>query len=309
VYRNNTDKQIISTPVDRSTGYSYVVLNSGLVQNKGIEIELRANVLTSKKGLNWTISGTYYSNHNEVKSLADSVETIVLQTGPGGRGSVEARVGGSMADLYGIGFQRSPDGQIVFNNGYPVLSQTSTYLGKVTPSWKASVNNEFSYKQFRFSFLFDGQFGGKAYSLTNGIGMENGKLTKTLPGRYNGIIGNGVKQLPDGKYVPNDVIAENIWTYYTQYGRDNVEANVFSTDFIKLREARIEFSLPNKLTNKLHLQRARIGIYGRDLLIISNWPAYDPEFATLNDGVITSGFEIGQLPATRTFGASLNINF
>ncbi len=309
VYRNNTDKQIISTPIDRSTGYAAAILNSGLVQNKGIEIELKADVLKSKKGLNWTISGTYYSNKNEVKSLADSVETIVLQTGPGSRGSVEARVGGSIADLYGIGFQRSPDGQIVFNNGYPVLSQTSTYLGRVTPNWKASISNEFTYKQFRLSFLFDGQFGGKAYSLTNGIGMENGKLTKTLPGRYNGIIGNGVKQLADGKYVPNDIIAENIWTYYTQYGRDNVEANVFSTDYIKLREARIDYTLPAKLTQKLHLQRARIGIYGRDLLIISNWPAYDPEFATLGDGTITSGFEIGQLPATRTIGASLNINF
>lgn len=309
VYRNNTDKQIISTPVDRSTGYAAAVLNSGLVQNKGIEVELRADVLKNKKGLNWTIAGTYYSNRNEVKSLADSVETIVLQTGPGSRGSVEARVGGSMADLYGIGFQRSPDGQIVFNNGYPVLSQTSTYLGRVTPNWKTSISNEFSYKQFRLSFLFDGQFGGKAYSLTNGIGMENGKLKETLPGRYNGIIGNGVKQMPDGKYVKNDVIAENIWTYYTQYGRDNVEANVFSTDYIKLREARIEYVLPAKLTQKLHLQRARIGVYGRDLLIISNWPAYDPEFATLNDGTITSGFEIGQLPATRTIGASLNINF
>ncbi|MBS1565483.1 MAG: SusC/RagA family TonB-linked outer membrane protein, partial [Bacteroidetes bacterium] len=195
------------------------------------------------------------------------------------------------------------------NNGYPVLSPTSSYLGRVTPSWRASLGNEISYKQLRLSFLFDGQFGGKAYSLTNGIGMENGKLTKTLPGRYNGLIGKGVKQLPDGKYQANDVVAENIWTYYLQYGRDNVEANVFSTDYIKLREARIEVALPAKLLRLLHLQRARVGVYGRDLFMITHWPAYDPEFATLNNGTITSGFEIGQLPATRTVGASLNINF
>ena len=307
-YRNNTSKQIISAPVDRSTGYYYVVLNSGVVRNQGLEVEAKASILKNKTGLNWDVTGTYYTNKNKVLSLADSVETIVLQTGPGSRGSIEARIGGNMADLYGIGFERSPDGQIVYNNGYPVLSQTAKYLGRITPSWKASIGNEFAYKNFRLNILFDGQFGGKAYSLTNAIGMENGKLDATLPGRYNGLIGNGVK-IVDGKYVPNDVIAENIWTYYGQYGRDNVEANVFRTDFVKLREARIDYQFPAKLVSRLHLQRAKIGIYGRDLLIISNWPAYDPEFATLGNGTISGGFEIGQFPSTRTMGVSLNITF
>jgi TonB-linked SusC/RagA family outer membrane protein len=307
-YRNNTSKQIISAPVDRSTGYYYVVLNSGVVRNQGLEVEAKASVLKSKKGLNWDITGTYYTNKNKVLSLADSVETIVLQTGPGNRGSIEARIGGNMADLYGIGFQRSPDGQIVYNNGYPVLSQTAKYLGRITPAWKASVGNEFTYKNFRFNILFDGQFGGKAYSLTNAIGMENGKLAATLPGRYNGLIGKGVKMV-DGKYVPNDIIAENIWTYYGQYGRENLEANVFRTDFIKLREARIDYRFPAKFTGKLHLQGAKIGIYGRDLFIFSHWPAYDPEFATLGNGSISGGFEIGQFPSTRTMGVSLNITF
>ena len=307
-YRNNTSKQIISAPVDRSTGYYYVVLNSGVVRNQGLEIEAKASILKSKKGLNWDLTGTYYTNSNKVLSLADSVESIVLQTGPGSRGSIEARIGGNMADLYGIGFQRSPDGQIVYNNGYPVLSQTAQYLGRITPAWKASIGNEFVYKNFRFNILFDGQFGGKAYSLTNAIGMENGKLAATLPGRYNGLIGKGVKMV-DGKYVPNDVIAENIWTYYGQYGRDNLEANVFRTDFIKLREARIDYRFPAKLVSKLGLQAAKIGVYGRDLFIFSHWPAYDPEFATLGNGTISGGFEIGQFPSTRTMGVALNLTF
>jgi hypothetical protein len=306
-YRNNTSKQIISTPVDRSTGYSSVVLNTGLIRNEGLEAEMSAQILKKRRGLNWTLRGTFYTNRNSVLSLADDVETIVLQTGPGSRGSVEARVGGSMADLYGIGFERSPDGQIVFKDGYPVLSTKAKYLGRIMPNMRASIGSEFSYRRFSFGFLFDGQFGGKAYSMTNGILTEGGKLTSTLPGRYNGMIGNGVKLQDDGSYVPNDVIAENIWTYYTQFGRDNVEANVFSTDFIKLREARIDFSLPDRLISRFHLQKLAIGIYGRNLLMITNWPAFDPEFATLGNGNISSGFEIGQFPSTRTMGINLTV--
>ena len=43
--------------------------------------------------------------------------------------------------------------------------------------------------------------------------------------------------------------------------------------------------------------------------MITNWPAFDPEFGTLNNGAIDKGFEIAQFPATRNFGVKLNIEF
>ena len=309
VYRSNRANQILPALIDRSSGFSSVVVNSGMVQNKGLEIELKGNPIKKKKGLNWNVTGTFSTNRNIVVSLADSLETLVLQTGPGGRGSIEARPGGTMGAIYGLGYLRSPDGQIVYQNGYPLLDQNQKLLGKTTPDWKASIGNEFRYKQFRFNFLVDGQFGAKAYSLTHANSAIAGKLKKTLPGRYNGIIGNGVILEADGKYRQNDVVAESIWTYYdAHFNRDNVEANLFSTDFIKLREARFDYTLPSKVTKKLKLQKGTIGIYGRDLLIISNWPAYDPEFGTLNNGSIQAGFELGQFPATRTMGVNLTLS-
>jgi hypothetical protein len=76
---------------------------------------------------------------------------------------------------------------------------------------------------------------------------EQGKTTITIPGRYNGIIGNGVVLDGTGKYVTNTTIATNIDEYYrSHYGIDNAEGSTFSTDFIKFREARIDYTLnPN----------------------------------------------------------------
>jgi len=309
VYQNKTKDQIIPSRIDYSSGYSSVILNIGEVQNKGIEIQLNGSPLKSKSGLNVELFGTFSANRNKVVSLADSIGSLVLSSGP--RGTSEARVGGSMGDIYGLGYQRSPDGQIIYRDGYPLLSETTKYLGNSNARFKTSMGTNISYKRFKLNLLFDAQFGGKAYSLTHAVLAEEGKLNKTIPGRYNGIIGNGVVLNPDGSYSPNTVVATNIQGYYNaHYNRDNVEANLFSTDFIKFREARIDYALATSLTKKLGLQRATIGIYGRDLFMFTNWPAFDPEFGTIgSDGDIAAGFETAQFPSTRTFGLNLTIGF
>jgi TonB-linked SusC/RagA family outer membrane protein len=308
VYRNNTFDQILSAPIDRSSGYPAVILNAGLVQNKGLEVQATGSPFKSKGGFNWTINANFSANRNKVVELADSLDTYQMQTGPGGRGSVEARPGGRMGDIYGRGYLRSPEGQIIYENGYPLLNDQLMLLGNSMPKWRGGIGNEFAYKQFRFNVLVDGSFGAKAYSLTHSVLADAGKLKKTLPGRYNGIIGDGVIANGDGTYRPNDVIAQNIWTYYNaHFGRDNVEGNVFSTDYIKLREVRFDYNLPASLVSRVKLQRATIGIYGRDLYMITHWPAFDPEFGTLNNGTIDAGFELGQFPATRTMGINLTL--
>ena len=122
------------------------------------------------------------------------------------------------------------------------------------------------------------------------------------------MIGNGVVMGADGKYIPNNVIAKDVAAYYTSvYAGDNAEGNTFSTDFIKFREARLDFTLNANLIKKLRLQRATIGIYGRDLFIWSPWPVFDPEFGTLSGTDIVRGYEIAQFPATRTMGVNLVI--
>ncbi|TGE04866.1 SusC/RagA family TonB-linked outer membrane protein [Hymenobacter fodinae] len=308
VYRNNTYDQILQVPLDRSSGYDYAALNAGLVRNQGLEIQANAQVLSNPTGFGWKIFGTYTANRNKVIELADSVFTYQLQRGPGGRGTVEARPGGNMGDIYGRGYQRAPDGQIIYDKGYPLLTNQAMYLGSALPKWKGSIGNEFRYGPVRLNVLIDGQFGAKAYSMTHAVLAEQGKTKNTLPGRYNGIIGKGVISNGDGTFRPNDVVAENIPTYYTShYGRDNVEANLFRTDFIKLREARIDYSLPAALLQRLKLTQATIGVYGRDLYTLTKWPAFDPEFGTLNDNSVDLGFELGQFPSTRTIGLNLTV--
>ncbi|MES2375484.1 MAG: SusC/RagA family TonB-linked outer membrane protein [Bacteroidota bacterium] len=306
VYMGTTKNQILNRTVDQASGFSQAVINVGQVNNKGIELALNGAPFRNPNGFSWDINTTFSANKNTIKQLADSA--VVLRTGPVGNGQIVAKVGGSMGDMYGRGYLRAPDGQVVYDpaTGFAKLSDELVYLGNTMPKWKASMGHDFKYKQFGLHVLFDGQFGGVAYSLSNYKLAEQGKTTLTLPGRYNGIIGKGVIQNTDGSYRPNDVVASDIDGYYrSHYGIDNAEGNTFATDFIKFREARFDYTLSPKLTQKLGLRRATVGVYGRDLYIWTNWPIFDPEFGTLSGNDIVQGFEIAQFPSTRTFGFNI----
>ena len=309
-YTGNTKDQILRRIVDRSSGYTQQLINAGKVRNEGLEVGLNTTMLKSRSGFQWTTNVVYSFNRNRIEELNDS--SVVLLNGPVGGGQIVAKVGGSMGDLYGRGYVRAPDGQVVYDaqTGFAKISPEVVYLGNTIPKGKLGITNTFTYKGFRLNVLFDGQYGGVAHSLTHYKLAEQGKTTNTLPGRYNGIIGNGVVLDATGKYVPNTTIATDIDEYYrSHYGIDNAEGSTFSTDFIKLREARLDYTLPPNLMKKLGLQRATIGVYGRDLFIWSGWPAFDPEFGTLSGTDIVRGFEIGQFPSTRTLGVNLAVGF
>jgi hypothetical protein len=310
VYTGNTKDQHLRRILDRAAGYTQVLINAGRVNNRGIEIAANANLVKLKSGFSWSAAIVYAANKNIIKELLDS--SVVLQTGPVGGGQIVAKVGGSMGDVYGRGYVRSPDGQVVYDatTGNALISQDVVYLGNTIPKYKIGLTNDFTYKQFRLHLLFDAQVGAVAHSLMNYKLAEQGKTMITVPGRYNGIIGNGVVMGADGKYRTNDVIATNIDEYYrSHYGVDNAEGSTFSTDFIKFREARIDLTLNPRLTKKLKLQRATLGVYGRDLFIWSPWPMFDPEFGTLSGTDIVRGFETGQFPSTRTMGINLTVGF
>ncbi|PMD90130.1 hypothetical protein BWI97_24215, partial [Siphonobacter sp. BAB-5405] len=173
---------------------------------------------------------------------------------------------------------------------------------------RGGLQNEFSYKNLRLNVLLDGQFGGIVYSQTHHKMSEQGKLKHTLAGRETGtIVGQGVIRNADGSYAPNTTpVAISTW-YGDYYRRANVETNSFDASYLKLREVRLEYNLPRSLVNRWKLSAASIGFFGRDLAMISKFPIFDPETASLNGATIIPGVEMGQLPTPRTWGVNLNL--
>ncbi|WP_240755320.1 SusC/RagA family TonB-linked outer membrane protein [Pedobacter sp. SYP-B3415] len=303
-YMGNTKNQILSRVIDRSSGYSQAIINAGRVDNTGFEASVNGTIVQGRgKAFNWRMFATFSTNKNEIKELVDT--SVILRTGPVAGGQIVAKVGGAMGDLYGRGYVRDPQGNVVYdaNTGFARITSDVVYLGNTIPKYRASIGTEFAYQNFSLNVLFDAQAGAVGHSLTNYKLVEQGKTTNTLPGRYSGIIGNGVVQNPDGSYRVNDVVATDIDEYYRSHmGTDNGEGNTFSTDYIKFREASLNYKFTPRVAKSLGLNSMSVGVYGRNLFIWSPWPMFDPEFGTLAGSDIVQGFEVAQFPSTRSFG-------
>lgn len=309
-YQNVSENQIIPVSLPSESGYSKRVINAGKIRNRGLE--LSADILAVKgQNFSWKVGGNWSANENRVMTLPEGFDGIVSNVGDVVFYKME--VGGSLGDMYGFKLLRTPDGKVIYgDNGLPGRPADIEKVGNAFPKWRAGLQNDFKIKNFTISFSFDGQYGGIAYSQSHHKMSEQGKLKSTLPGRDNPggmIVGDGVVQNPDGSFTPNTkgVLVSSYYGDY--YRRANVETNSFSTDFIKLRDARIAYSFPKETIKSLGLDDLTIAIFGKNLWMWTKFPLFDPEVATLDNATITPGVEMGQLPTARTVGFQLNLKF
>jgi hypothetical protein len=310
VYSNNSRNQILAIPLDPVSGYSNALVNAGLINSRGVEISITGKPVV-QKNFKWTATLVWSRNRSYVKELAEGITNQVIYA-HNSNVSIEARVGGRMGDMYGRGFQRSPDGQIVYgSNGLPAqLDPVQKKWGNAFADWKAGLTNEFVIKNFRISILLDGQMGGSMYSQTNHKNNTLGKTNVTLPGRDGGIVGQGVVwNAASQKYETNtrNVSASSYYDNY--YGISNAETNIFDASFLKIREVRFEFNLPARILSRFKVQQTSIALYGRELFNFTKFPGFDPEGGNLNSGTLTPGVELTQFPSTRNMGINITFKF
>jgi TonB-linked SusC/RagA family outer membrane protein len=308
VYTSDNKNQIIPLPVDPVSGYNNVLVNAGLINSRGIEIALNGKPV-ARKNFTWSTTVNWSLNRSYVRELAAGVPTYIVYA-HNTNVTIEARPGGRMGDMYGVGFVRSPDGQVVYNSaGLPILDTKTKKWGNAFADWKAGLLNEFNYKNFRVSILFDGQKGGNMFSQSSHKANTLGKTKVTLPGREEGIVGQGVVMDASGKYVPNTTRVSAATYYDNYYQILNAEVNIYDCSFIKLREARVEYNLTRSILRKIGIQQTSIALYGRELFNWTKFPAFDPEGGNLNNGTLTPGVELTQFPSSRSMGVNLTLKF
>lgn len=308
-YVTNSKNQIVGLDISQAAGFNSNVINAGKIQNKGIEIGLGLTPVRTTD-FEWTLNANFTRNRGTVKELTSGIDNYIIAQGPNG-GTIEARVGERMGDMYGRGYLRSLDNQIVYDNtGSPILDTKIKKIGNYNPDWMLGLSTNIRYKNLSLNALFDVRHGGKIYSMTNAIGMESGILAVSLPGRETGIVGQGVVQNTDGSYSANttSVTAEN-WYYSNAFRRDNIEANSFDASYVKLREVSLNYRLSSKFTKAVHMQNLSIGLVGNNLALWTKVPNIDPETQAISGGTLLPGFEVLQLPSSRNYGIKLNASF
>jgi hypothetical protein len=164
--------------------------------------------------------------------------------------------------------------------------------------------------------LIDAKQGGQLFSLDLFYGLETGlyeetagvnelgKEVRSEAADQGGIILSGVTA--DG--APNTTRLGGADFGLYGYSVNPAAAFIYDASFVKLREMNLSYDIPTKGLFKNAIKGLQLGIYGRNLWIISkNLPHADPE-----DGVSSGniqGHQGGVYPITRVFGANLKIIF
>jgi hypothetical protein len=105
------------------------------------------------------------------------------------------------------------------------------------------------------------------------------------------------------------VISAENWYYSNAFRRDNIEANSFDASYVKLREVSLNYRFPQKLIKAANVQNISIGLVGNNLALWTKVPNIDPETQSLSGGTLLPGFEVLQLPSSRSYGVKLNVSF
>ena len=316
VYNSNTKNEVVQLPIPVSSGYTNAYVNGASINNKGIEIMVNVSPLRSKtiNGLNWDMNLNFSHNVATVTALPNGINTYVYaQVTQYDRYfraiQYDAKVGQRIGNMYGNAFVRDPKGNIVYQNGVPeVTSSQNTLLGNYNPDFVLGWTNNFTYKNFNMSFVWDWHQGGKFYSYT-ALGILNGGMSvETLPGRETGIIGKGVMLDGTGKYVPNNVKVDAATYYLGYYNANNNEVFMYNATYVKLREFRFGYTFKHLFSNasKANLN---LSFVARNVLEFTQNKDVDPETLALRGQQILPGTEFLSIPATRSLGLSLNMNF
>jgi TonB-linked SusC/RagA family outer membrane protein len=336
-YKTNSTDQIVEVDVSAASGSTRALINAGNIENKGIELQLRAEPVKAKNFV-WDFVFNYTKNNSTVLELAPGIDNIQLLEH--WRLSIEARPGNPYGDIVGFAIQRDDQGRkMVDEFGMYIKDSVPRVLGNSTPDYSFSYLNNFRFRGFTVSFLIDARIGGELFAGTNMYGYGYaGNFEETLPGREGWYASEAAREeagsapedwtatggfLAEGVYAPGTTIndedmggqpnqtfvnPELYWDQFSSWTNEIHEPFVYDASFVKLRELILTYQFPKKLISKIKMKHASLSFYCRNVwLIYKNVPNIDPETFYTNDN--GQGYELYSYPNKRSYGFSLSFGF
>jgi len=300
-YKTNTKNQFFSLPAEAGSGYSFFYVNSGNIENKGVEVVLGLHPMV-KGDFQWKNYFNFALNKNKILELHPDLTHFNV----GGQTSssywMRLEEGGQFGDIYGIKFERdsvSGDIQIDGATGLPIKSSEFGKIANASPDFSLSWNGQLTYKDFTLNFLLDGRFGGDVVGMTQSDLDEWGVTQATADARNKGYVEYEGHQFKDVKGF-----------YDLVGGRDGIsEYYVYGATNIRLRELALSYNIPSQIFGKSGvIKGANFSLVGRNLFFLYNEAPYDPD-AVLSTGNNLQGVDVFGMPTTRSLGFNIKISF
>lgn len=316
-YNTLNTNQIVQIPISSTSGYKSRYINAGEIRNYGIEATLSLTPVKLRNSFQWDSNINFSMNRSRVEKISEEYDQYVyswaaIYSDQDARVYAIAREGEPMGNLYGTGFKRTENGEIIVDaTGLPVADPTLVKLGNYNPDFIMGFYNKFSYKGFTFDFLLDWHQGGVFVSRTFGMGMESGVLDKTENRNPADMVVDGVvwDEASQG-YIKNTKQVSPRDYYRNLYRRYHETQSTFSATFLKVREVKLGYSFPTAMFAKTAVKGLNLSLVARNPFMWTKDQNYvDPEAITYEGASSTPGVEEMSYPSTRSIGLNINLLF
>jgi TonB-linked SusC/RagA family outer membrane protein len=318
-YNEDNNKEPLAVQVDPVSGFTSLVVNAARIKRQGVEVQLNATPVRGKN-FTWDITKTFgYIFSNKVVSIYQNQQRVLLSGGAFGTRFARAfqELNSDWGQLIGGGIKRNADGLMVINPATGrFIRDLDKHWGSVVPKTTGGILNTITYRDFVLNFSLDYQIGGKFFSLSENWGYFSGLLEETAATNDRGknvrdavADGGGVHVVGvssvDEK-TPVDMYVEAFDYFHQFYFGQIAEPFIHDLTFVKVREASLGYRIPVRKIGNIskYIQGATFSVITRNPWIIHrDSKNFDPSEIS---GVFG---ENGQLPSTRSIGASLKLSF
>ncbi len=301
-YKRTSEDLLLNLPVPAVTGFESALVNKGIVENSGVEFELRTKNISSRR-LTWGTSFLATHNKNVLVDFAgsDGLISIVDDKRPAEWIALE---GQPISTFYGYVVKDEIAPEFLNNPTFPVNGQSQdvyvkdlngdgvidpddrTILGSPYPDLIWSVNNTITFNDFDFSFMFQGSHGAEVRNISS---------------QY---INNEFSSNQDfnSEFADGDLVEQRIFT------NDDIQ----DASYVALRNLNLGYTFPRSIMGKANIQKLRIYVSGQNLIyrMADGYTGFNPE--GIDQGLgnpLTYGYQRGPAPIFRTFSFGVNLNF
>lgn len=330
----HSSELLMATPVATSSGFTSALVNLADINNRGIEIELRGDLIRHKN-MTWNLAVNVTRNRSTVKHINRDLQdpnntgySDPFLNSNFALGNTILREGQPIGLLYGYTYkgviktQKELDDYTanslyakygILDNlgfGYPMygLIDTGSYkgyfakdiIGHAEPKLYGGITNTFNYKQFSLIASFTFSYGGDLLYMPEvqsfGLGDLSNRNTRILLPHYSAAN-------PDADR-PELFLGDP-----NTYGTGPSTADVFDASYIKLKAISLNYELPQRLMAKWHMRTAMVYVAGSNLFTITKYPGPDPEISNDPYSLINGYTDAATYPTMRQYTVGVRLGF
>ena len=301
-YKRVSEDLLLDLPIPSVTGFRTALVNRGEVENEGVELELSTQNY-STQDFSWSTSAIVTYNQNRLTDFAGANGTISVVDSKRPAEWI-ALEGEPISSFYGYVVEREIDPQFINDPFYPINGQSQdvyvkdlngdgqidgndrTILGSPYPDVIWSVNNNFTYKGFDLTFMFQGSHGAEVRNIDSQYIQNEFRPEQDFNSNF-----------PDA-----DRVRQRIFT----------DEDIMDASYVALRNVNLGYRLPKDIVERAGFRSARVYVGAQNLLYImsDDYEGYNPE--GINQGQnnpLTFGYQRGAAPIFRTLSVGVNLEF